>query len=262
MGAGQPACWAGCSGRAGCWAGRLPGGPPSCSLRSPSNLPCSLPIAACHQVAKSSRLESSTARAPLHCPVQIDTGAEVVLTQPPLAWDRAERWVQEADVQRLTDQARVGGWVGGWSVLFLWEARAEVWPQGGQEGGRRRHLAALAHCPLLCPTLFGFTPPLDPFSLPTPTCTCTAPHRTAPHVLPPLPPTAGGGHPHGLLSRQPRLLAAALPGVPGTGALRLYWVLEGAALAPHASTAFFCRQGFSSAQHPVLPAVLSPPPKE
>jgi 5,10-methylenetetrahydrofolate reductase len=39
---------------------------------------------------------------------KVDAGAEVVLTQPPLAWARAERWMQEADALRLTDQARVG----------------------------------------------------------------------------------------------------------------------------------------------------------
>lgn len=38
---------------------------------------------------------------------KIDAGAEVVLTQPPLAWERAERWVQEADALGLADQAKV-----------------------------------------------------------------------------------------------------------------------------------------------------------
>ena len=38
---------------------------------------------------------------------KLDAGAEVILTQPPLAWARAERWMQEADVRRLTDQAKV-----------------------------------------------------------------------------------------------------------------------------------------------------------
>lgn len=55
---------------------------------------------------------------------KLDAGAEVVLTQPPLIWGRAEQWMQEADVLRLADQGKVGGFL---ASLVL-------------------HCAALCHC--------------------------------------------------------------------------------------------------------------------
>lgn len=49
---------------------------------------------------------------PMQAPIsrlqrKVEAGAEVILTQPPLVWGRAERWVQEADVARLTEQVKV-----------------------------------------------------------------------------------------------------------------------------------------------------------
>lgn len=37
---------------------------------------------------------------------KMDAGAEVVLTQPPLLWDRAQRWAEEADRQQLSSSVK------------------------------------------------------------------------------------------------------------------------------------------------------------
>ena len=38
-----------------------------------------------------------------------EAGAEVVLTQPLLLWDRSQRWAEEADAQLLSKNVKVGG---------------------------------------------------------------------------------------------------------------------------------------------------------
>ena len=50
---------------------------------------------------------------PMLAPVQrlrqkADAGAEVVVTQPPLLWDRVQRWAEEADRQLVSRNVKVG----------------------------------------------------------------------------------------------------------------------------------------------------------
>lgn len=40
---------------------------------------------------------------------KVDAGAEVVVTQPPLLWERVQRWAEDADKQLVTRNAKVGG---------------------------------------------------------------------------------------------------------------------------------------------------------
>lgn len=42
-----------------------------------------------------------------------DAGAEVVLTQPPLLWERTARWAEEADRSLLSSNVKVGRGGGG-----------------------------------------------------------------------------------------------------------------------------------------------------
>ena len=47
---------------------------------------------------------------------------QVIITQPPLLWNRTALWFEQADKQRLSQNVKVrAGWVGGWAVQVATE---------------------------------------------------------------------------------------------------------------------------------------------
>lgn len=69
--------------------------------------------------------------APVHRLAQkVDAGAEVVLTQPPLLWDRAARWAEQAAAARVSDNVKVRRWRWRW---YGNQGQAVSMPHTGQQ---------------------------------------------------------------------------------------------------------------------------------
>ena len=50
-----------------------------------------------------------------------DAGAEVVLTQPPLLWERTAAWAEEAAARRVSDHVKVGWGQAGQAIVCAGE---------------------------------------------------------------------------------------------------------------------------------------------
>ena len=123
--------------------------PPALPAASPAAPPLALPPLLCRRLLQNSfdlLLLASAMREegylpaslslwavenPMLAPVQrlrqkVDAGAEVVVTQPPLLWDRVQRWAEEADRQLVSRNVKVGtrlsmgGWGAGPGLLVAW----------------------------------------------------------------------------------------------------------------------------------------------
>ncbi len=177
-----------------------------------------------------------------------EAGAEVVLTQPPLLWERTARWAEEAHSSLLSSNVKVGGgWGrrsrGGPGCACLTARRPEA---GGGDQGLVQLSTALACWHAGCPScqaasLSAFKPAAlcisaaralcsrrwqqhgSAFTVPAllsqpatfePCSFRAAPPLTAPHPTPhpstyrPTPHTGCAGPAHRALCRQPGLLAA------------------------------------------------------